>query len=151
MLNLANIQTTVATAIGAASYFTTAPSVSCIVDDGYQEREIEAALRTRGFVLVVPPLLRIAFKDQGISKTFTGEADVFVRVLCNAKVNAATGAAQRNVNEAVKQAILAVLSWTPTAGDRRFMLADSDSVVLSVIEEGLLAYDIFFRKQISIN
>lgn len=151
MLTLATVQGTIATAIAGYPYFTTAPSISVIVDDGYKERDIEAELRTKGFVVVVPPILRVAFKDQGISKTFTGEAELMVRVISNARVNASTGAAQRNVNAALKETIAAVLAWTPGAGDRRFLLADSDSIALSVLEEGLLAYDIFFRKQISIN
>lgn len=151
MLTLSTVQTTLASAIAVSPYFLNAPTVTVIVDDGYKEREVEAELRTKGFVVVVPPILRVAFKDQGISKTFTGEAELFVRVLCNTRVNASTGAAQRNINEAVKQTINAVLAWTPTAGDRRFLIADPDSVALSVVEEGLLAYDIFFRKQISIN
>lgn len=149
MLSLSNIQSTVAAAISGTTFFSASPAVSVIVDDGYKEREMETALRTNGFVVVVSPVLGVKFHDQGIVRTFTGDAHFVVSVMANQQVNPTK--ANRDVNEAVKAVIAAVLAWTPGNGDRRFQLDQNDTVSISMLAEGLIAYDVAFTKQISIN
>lgn len=149
MLSLTTVQSTAAAAIAASAFVTTAPAVSVITDDGYKERDIEAQIRTKGFVIVVSPLIAVKFHDQGISRTFTGDASFVVTVIANQQVNPT--AANRDVNEAVKAVIAAVLGWTPGPGDRRFLLDQNETVSISMLAEGLIAYDVAFTKQISIN
>lgn len=150
MLSLATMQSTVAAAIGAASYFTASPAVVCIADDGLQDTAIENQLRTVGCVVVVPPILRAARRDLGAGKLLL-EADIAVRVMVNPHVNATPTGANRNVYAAIAAAAQAVLAWTPsTVGDRRFEAAD-DFLSLATQDTGLLAYHLIFTKLSTLN
>lgn len=150
MLSLANLQTTVAAAISAHTYFATGPVIVAIVDDGMSKNGLETQLRTKGFAVLVSPLLDINLKDQGDGKTYTGEAQIMVKVLLNPHVNALPTGAQRTVHAAIGAVFAAVLGWTPGPGDRRFKAAEQ-SVALSAADEGLLCYDLLFLKQITLN
>ena len=150
MLSLASMQSTVAAAITANVYFSTAPSVVCIADDGLQDSAIENQLRSKGCVVVVPPILRAMRRDIGGGKLLL-DAEIVVRVLVNPHVNASVGGANRNIYSAVAAATQAVLSWTPsTAGDRRFETAD-DFLQIAVNDTGLLGYHILFTKLSTLN
>ncbi len=150
MLSLANLQTTVAAAISAHTYFATAPVVAAIADDGMSKNGLETQLRTKGFAVLVSPLLGIDIKDQGDGKTYTGEAEVLVKILLNPHVNTLPTGAQRNIPAAIAAVFAAILNWTPGPGDRRFKAAEQ-SVALSAADEGLLCYDLLFLKQITLN
>jgi hypothetical protein len=150
MLSLSNLQTTVAAAITGHTFFSTAPAVPVIVDDGTSKNGLETALRTKGFAVLVLPVLGVDLKDQGDGKTFTGEAEVMVKLLVNPHINPLPTGAQRNIHGAISAAVAAVLGWTPGLGDRRFKVADQ-SISISAADEGLLAYDVGFTKQITLN
>lgn len=150
MLSLANLQTTVAAAISAHSYFATAPTVAAIVDDGLAKTGLETALRTKGFAVLVLPVLGVELKDQGDGKTFTGEAEVLVKVLLNPHTNPLATGAQRSIHAAISAIFSAVLNWTPGPGDRRFKVGEN-AIAISAADEGLLCYDLLFTKQITLN
>jgi hypothetical protein len=150
MLSLANIQSTVAAAITAHSYFSNAPAIAAIVDDGMSKTGLETALRTKGFAVIVMPVLGVDLKDQGDGKTFTGDAELMVKIAVNPHVNSLASGAQRNVYAAIAAVFAAVLNWSPGPGDRRFKLTDN-AVTISAADEGLLAYDLTFIKQITLN
>lgn len=150
MLSLANIQSTVAAAITAHTYFSTAPAITAIVDDGMSKTGLETVLRTKGFAVMVMPVLGVDLKDQGDGKTFTGDAEVLVKVMVNPHVNTLASGAQRNVYSAIAAIFAAVLNWTPGPGDRRFKITDN-AISISAADEGLLSYDLTFSKQITLN
>ena len=150
MLALGSIQTTVSAAIAARAYMSQAPAVSCIVDDGIQDSAIEAQLRTRGSVVVVPPIVRAARRDIGAGK-LAMDAEVVVRILLNPTANAATGGANRNIYTLISEATSAVLGWVPaTPGDRRFETSD-EFLQLLTNDPGLIAYELSFAKLSTLN
>ena len=150
MLSLTNLQSTVAGVITAHSFFATAPAITAIVDDGVSKNGLETSLRTKGFAVLVMPVLGVGLKDQGDGKTYTGEAEVMVKLLLNPHVNPLTTGAQRNIHSAIAAVFAAVLNWAPGPGDRRFKIAEQ-SISLSAADEGLLCYDLLFLKQITLN
>jgi len=148
MLSLASMQSTVAAAINANAYFSTAPSVVCISDDGLQDSAIETQLRSKGCVVVVPPILRATRRDFGGGKLLI-DAEIVVRILVNP--NAAAGGASRNVYTAIASVTQAVLSWVPaTVGDRRFETSE-DFLQIAVNDTGLLGYHLLFTKLSTLN
>lgn len=150
MLSLANLQTTVAAAISAHSYFATAPVVAAIVDDGMAKTGLETQLRTKGFAVLVMPVLGVDLKDQGDGKTFTGDAEVLVKLLLNPHINPLASGAQRSIHAAIAAVFSAVLNWSPGPGDRRFKVGEN-AISISAADEGLLCYDLLFSKQITLN
>jgi hypothetical protein len=150
MLALSSMQSTVAAAIGAASFFTAAPAVACIVDDGLQDSAIETQLRTLGCVVVVPPILRAGRRDLGAGRLVL-EAEIAVRVMVNPHVNTTPTGANRNIYSAIAAATQAVLAWSPaTVGDRRFETTE-DFLSLTTQDTGLLAYHLIFTKLSTLN
>ena len=150
MLSLASMQSTVAAAINANAYFLTAPSVVCISDDGLQDSAIETQLRSKGCVVVVPPILRATRRDFGGGKLLI-DAEIVVRILVNPHVNAAAGGASRNVYTAIASVTQAVLSWVPaTVGDRRFETSE-DFLQIAVNDTGLLGYHLLFTTLSTLN
>ena len=149
MLALGSIQTTVKAQIDANAFFSAAPSVACIVDDGLQDSAIETQLRSKGFVVVVPPILRASRRDVGAGKLLL-TSEFVVRILANPHVNGATGGANRNIYQAISAVAQAVLSWSPTNGDRKFETSD-EWLQLTTNDAGLTAYDLFFTKLSTIN
>ncbi len=149
MITLKNIPSRVAEVVNASAYFTTAPAVLCIEDNGLKDGEIETQLRTKGAVVVVRPLTRGSRRDIG-GKKLVFDCEVLVQCLLNPTVNFATGAANRQMLEMVSAVVAAVLSWQPTAGDREFQTSE-EFLQLSVSDEGLLCYDLFFTKLATIN
>ena len=144
------MQSTVAAAIGAASYFTASPAVVCIVDDGLQDSAIETQLRTLGCVVVVPPIIRAGRRDLGAGKLLL-DAEIAVRVLVNPHVNTTPTGANRNIYSAIAAATQAVLAWNPaTVGDRRFETTE-DFLALTTQDTGLLAYHLIFTKLSTLN
>lgn len=154
MLSLSSIQTTVATAIAAASYFGTGSfsvAVPVIADDGNQHSAIEAALREAGFVVVIPPILAATRVDQGgHTRTALLSAEFVVRILQNSEANASAIGAGRNIYDAIRAVTAAVLNITPAAGDRRFE-ASAGFITLVTYDDGLLGYDLAFSKLSAIN
>jgi hypothetical protein len=150
MLSLASMQSTVAAAINANAFFSSAPSVLCISDDGLQDSAIETQLRSKGCVVVIPPILRAMRRDIGGGKLLL-DAEIVVRVLVNPHVNTAAGGANRNVYSAVAAATQAVLSWVPSSvGDRRFETSE-DFMQIAVNDTGLLGYHLLFTKLSTLN
>ena len=151
MLALSAIQSTVAAAIAANAYIAQAPAVSVITDDGLQDSAIEAQLRTRGCVVVVPPVVRAVRRDKG-GRTLLMDAEVAVRVAVNPQVNAQVGGAQRNVYLLIQAVAKAVMDWAPGAssGDYRFE-ATEEWLQLITNDPGLIAYELSFSKSASIN
>lgn len=149
MIALKDIQSTVAARLNADAFYQSAPAVVAIAYDGLQDGQIEAQLRTRGAVAVVHPITRASRRDQG-QASLVFDTEVLVRVHINPSVNAATGGANRNALEMVSATILAVLKWPPTAGDRAFACSE-EFLQLSVSDDGLLTYDLFFTKLATIN
>ena len=149
MLALSAIQSTVAAAIAANEYIAQALAVSVITDDGLQDREIEVQLRTRGCLVVVPPVVRAVRRDKG-GRTLLMDAEIAVRVAVNPQVNAQVGGAQRNVYLLVQAVAKAVMDWTPAPGDYRFEVAE-EWLQLVTNDPGLIAYELSFAKSASIN
>lgn len=149
MLALGSIQSTVAAAIAANAYVAQAPAVAVINDDGLQDREIELQLRTKGCLVVVPPIVRAVRRDKG-GRTLLMDAEVVVRVALNPQVNASATGAQRNIYALISAATQAVMSWVPAAGDYRF---DTSEELLQLVtnDPGLIAYELSFSKSASIN
>lgn len=158
MLALSAIQTTVAAAISAAPYFVTgtpagqfSASVPVIVDDGNQHSAIEAGLRDKGFVVVLPPILSAARADQGgHTRTALLNAEFVVRLLVNVEVNTSSIGANRNLYDAITAATAAVLAITPASGDRRFE-ASPGFLTLVTYDDGLVGYDLAFSKLSAVN
>jgi hypothetical protein len=145
MLSLASIQSTVKAQIDANAFFSAAPAVSCIIDDGLQDSAIEAQLRTKGCVVVLPFLLRAGRRDLGGGRLAL-DAEFVVRLLINPQVNAAVTGAQRNAYGAISAIAASILSWSPaTVGDRKFETSD-EWLQLTTQDPGLVAFDIFFTK-----
>ena len=144
MIALRDIQSTVAARLNADAYFTAAPAVLAIAYSGLEDSQIETQLRTRGAVAVVHPVTRASRRDQA-QAALLFDTEVLVRVHINPAVNYATGGAGRVPLEMVSSTILAVLRWPPTAGDRAFNCAE-EFLQLSVSDDGLLTYDLFFTK-----
>lgn len=145
MLSLGSIQSTVKTQIDANAFFSAAPTVSCIIDDGLQDSAIELQLRTKGFVVVLPFVLRSGRREVAGGRLAL-DAEFVVRLLMNPQVNAAVTGAQRNIYSAIAAAATSILSWTPaTAGDRKFETSD-EWLQLTTQDPGLVAYDLFFTK-----
>lgn len=149
MLALSAIQSTVAAAIASNAYIAQAPAVSVITDDGLQDSAIEVQNRTRGCVVVVPPVVRAVRRDKG-GRTLLMDAEVAVRVAVNPQVNAQVGGAQRNVYLLIQAVAKAVMDWTPTPGDYRFEVAE-EWLQLVTNDPGLIAYELSFSKSASIN
>lgn len=149
MLSIGTIQSSVKAQIDAHAFFSAAPTVACIVDDGLQDSAIENQLRSKGFVVVVPPILRASRRDIGAGKLLLN-SEFVVRILSNPHVNSATGGANRNIYSAIAAAAQAVLSWVPGNGDRKFETSD-EWMQLTTNDAGLTAYDLFFTKLSTIN
>lgn len=150
MLAIGSMQTTVANAIAAKAYITQAPNVPVVVDDGLQDSVIEGHLRTRGVVVVVPPIVRAARRDIGAGR-LAFDAEVVVRVLMSPQANGAIGGASRNVYAVVGAVAEAVLGWSPTnPGDRKFETSD-EFLQLLTNDPGLIAYELSFSKLSTLN
>lgn len=149
MISIHQLQSTVAGLINAAAYFTAAPNVVAIADDGTREGEIATQLRTRGAVVVVTPVTRCSRRDSAARK-LAADCEVQVRIIINPQVNGAVGAANRVPLEMATEAMAAVLAWPPPPGDRHFDVPE-EFLQLSVSDEGLLSYDLFFVKLATIN
>lgn len=150
MLALSAIQTTIKAQIDAAAFFSASPSVLCVVDDGLQDTTIETQLRTKGFVIVIPPVIRAGRRDMGGGKLAL-DSEVAVRIMANPHVNVQPTGAQRNIYSAIAAAVQAVLQWQPaTAGDRKFDVAD-EWLQIATNDPGLLSYNLFFTKLSTLN
>lgn len=149
MIAFANIQAAVVAAVSASAYIAQSPAVTVINDDGLQDTQIEVQLRSKGAVIVVPPLIRAVRRDKG-ARTLVMDVEVAVRVVVNPQVNASTGGAGRNVYELVKAVAQAVMSWTPAGGDYRFDVAE-EFLQLVTNDPGLICYELSFSKSSAIN
>lgn len=151
MILLSAIQSTAAAAIAASAYVTQAPALAVITDDGLQDNEIETQLRTRGCVIVVPPIVRAVRRDKG-GRVLLMDAECVIRVAVNprANANAAAGGAGRNVYLIVQAVAKAIMDWAPGQGDYRFD-ATEEWLQLVTNDPGLIAYELSFSKSASIN
>ena len=149
MLALGSIQSTVVSAIAANAYIAQAPAVAVINDDGLQDREIEVQLRTKGCLVVVPPVVRAVRRDKG-GRVLLMDAEVSVRIAVNPQVNAAATGAQRNVYSLIQGVAKALMDWNPGPGDYRFE-ATEEWLQLVTNDPGLIAYELSFSKSASIN
>lgn len=150
MLAIGSIQSTVKAQIDANAFFSAAPAVACIIDDGTQDGAIETQLRSKGFVIVLPNILKAGRRDLGGGRLAL-DAEFVVRVLANPHTNTATGGANRNVYSAIGAVVSSVLSWNPVnAGDRKFEAA-AEWLQLTTQDPGLMAYDLFFTKLSTLN
>ena len=149
MLALGSIQSTVAAAIAANAYIAQAPAVTVINDDGLQDREIEVQRRTKGCLVVVPPVVRAVRRDKG-GRTLLMDAEVVVRVEINPQVNAAVTGAQRNIYSLIQAVAKGLMDWNPGPGDYRFE-ATEEWLQLVTNDPGLIAYELSFAKSASIN
>ena len=120
-------------------------NISPVTEGGLQDSAIELQLRTKGFVVVLPFVLRSGRRDVAGGRLAL-DAEFVVRLLMNPQVNAAVTGAQRNIYSAIAAAATSILSWTPaTAGDRKFETSD-EWLQLTTQDPGLVAYDLFFTK-----
>jgi hypothetical protein len=150
MLAIGSIQSTVKSQIDANAFFSAVPTVACIIDDGTQDGAIETQLRSKGFVIVLPNILKAGRRDLGGGRLAL-DAEFVVRVLANPHVNTAVGGANRNVYSAIGAVVSSVLSWNPVnAGDRKFEAA-AEWLQLTTQDPGLMAYDLFFTKLSTLN
>lgn len=149
MMALSAMQSTAAAAIAANTYFSASPAVPVIVDDGLQDVNIEAQLRSIGCVVVIPPILRAARRDIGAGKILL-ESEMVVRILLNPQVNSSASGANRNIYALVASAAQAIMQWAPGLGDRKFETAE-EFFQLITNDNGLLSYDLFFTKLTTIN
>ncbi|MCL5099268.1 MAG: hypothetical protein M1608_17385 [Candidatus Omnitrophica bacterium] len=137
MITIGDIQSTVVDLIEAESYFA---GKSVIEDLGKSQKEIEAALRSPGACIVVPPVLAGDLLTQTKGATISS-IGLMVKILVNPNATL-TGF---DIYQAITQIVHAVLSYTAERGEKPFEIADN-LFTLSHFDPGLLAYDLFFTK-----
>jgi hypothetical protein len=141
MLAFKDLLTTVETLIEAKPYFT---GLEILVDDGIKKHTIEAALRDKGFCVVICPPIAGDLGEPSPKVTVL-EHEVAVKILVNPTRNAEEGGANKDMLEAIPAAVQAVLAYQPSPGDRHFRSGDP-VYALNTYDPGLWIYDLFFRK-----
>jgi hypothetical protein len=146
MLSLTSIQATVRSAIAAHAYFS---GVSVIADDGRQDPAIETELTTKGFVVVVCPILGAKAVSQAGGRLLL-VSEIVVRVMESPEVNAANGGAQKGTTAAIAAVCAAVLGWRPAGGlpgtSEKLFEAAPDFLAITNYDPGLIIYDLNFQK-----
>lgn len=151
MLAFGSIQSLVSSLIAANTYVAQAVAVPVITDDGLQDSAIEAALRTVGCVVVVPPIVRAVKRDRG-GKVLLMDAEVAVRIAVAPRVNTAVGGANRNVYTLVTEVTKAIVAWDPPNNQQPYRFDVSEEWLQLVTNDpGLIAYELSFSKSASIN
>jgi hypothetical protein len=140
MILFKDVQTKVKDLLAAGSYFS---GQTVIADAGDSEPAAEQALRERGICLIVLPIISARRIDHG-KAIVTAQVDVAVQLLFNPIVNAAH--AQKGIGESISASFSYVLAWqNPKMPQDRFN-AGEQPVQLIDIDEGLVAYGLFFEK-----
>lgn len=146
MLSLTSIQSTVRSVIAANPYFS---GVSVIADDGLQDPAIETELTTKGFTVVVCPIIGGKAVSQAGGRIVV-LAEIVVRVMQNPEVNSAVGGAQKGTTAAIAAICAAVLGWRPAGGlpgtSEKLFEAAEDFLAISNFDPGLIIYDLTFQK-----
>lgn len=148
MLSFDAIQATAAAAIAADAYLTTLPYVKVIVARGLEDPVVEDELQSKGCVVVVNPITRAVKKDS--SQTMLSMVcEISVDCIINPYRNFQADAALRDSGKLVIAVASALMRWSPRPGDTRFEPAE-EFASLSVGDEGVLQYTLFFHKTASI-
>jgi hypothetical protein len=137
-----DVQHDAATTIAAHAYFA---GESVIEDLGNQQSAIEAALRDRGFVLVVCPVLRGKVHSQGDGLCIIN-TDLFFQILLNPAVNSQSTGANKDLYLGLHNAVAALIEKNPTNPNDRYKLNPENGIELSSFDPGLWAYDVSFTK-----
>jgi hypothetical protein len=142
MIGLKDIQSTAADTIKASTFFS---NLIVITDIGISRNEIESALTTTGFCVVVDmPLKGSVFqRAPGVSEIYT-LLPFWINI--NPEINGST----INALESVQELISAMLGFSSDDENDRFELED-DAFDLMISDAGLHSYLIMFRKLCSIS
>lgn len=145
MIQLKDIQATAKTTIENASFFS---GKSVFADVGLSRNEIEAALNTTGFCVVIDlPLGGKTFqRTQGVNQTYV-LLPISVRV--NPETNASTNGSNVSALEAVQEVALSLLAYSESDEADRFEIED-DAFDLTIDDAGILWYFLWFRKLVSL-
>lgn len=119
--------------------------VLVIVDDGLQKDRIENQLKTKGFVIVVAPLLEGKVRDQS-GPAWLVDIELMVAVISNPERNSATdtGGVGLNMYSIVSDVIDAVCRQVRHPGGEFFKLL---GFALSKFDESRWVYDLSFTKE----
>ncbi len=143
---LKDVTSTVKTAISASSYFS---GITVEIDLGQSDSLIDGALNTKGICVAIAPVLEGRLIEGDLSRS-SHIARITVWLGMNMPINSGVGGAAKNVYEAIAAIIDAVTGWTPPRGDHHFSLAE-ECYELVGYDPGLLAYNVYFTKNLTIS
>lgn len=144
MLSFDSIQATAAAAIAAAAYLTDLPYVKVIVARGLEDSVVEDELQSKGCVIVVNPITRAVKKDSSYG-LLALTCELSVDCIINPNRNYQSDGALREPGKLVIAVASALMLWKAGPGDTRFE-ASEEFVNLSVGEDGVFQYTLFFQK-----
>lgn len=143
MIAFKDVQKDARDTIAAHAYFA---AETIIEDKGLQKAQIEALLRTRGFAVVVCPVLKGKTHSQAGSIVVV-EVDLFVQIALNPAVNSTSTGANKDLYLGLHSAVAALIEKNPNNPNDRYKLKpDEDAIELSSFDPGLWAYDASFTK-----
>jgi hypothetical protein len=129
--------------IAAKPYFA---GEQVIEDKGNQKTEIETALRTRGFVVIVCPVLKGKVHSQADGVCVIN-AGLFIQIELNPAVNGSGTGAQKDLYLGLHEAVAALIEKAAINPNDRYKLASEENAIeLSSFDPGLWAYDVSLTK-----
>lgn len=142
---VSELQALVATAIRACKFMTD-NELSVVEDRGLEDKKIERMLRTKGFVIVVAPLLGASLQDQS-GPAWIFKCDILVSLRMNPEVNGdkKNGAGVDIYN--AWPAVMDALCMRDRHPGGEFFKAQQQAVTISKFDEGLWIYDLMFTKE----
>lgn len=138
-MNLTSVQSTVRDLIANDPFFA---GELVVVDDGRIQDTLERQLASRGFALVVGPVLEVE-RVQGAQGTHLVRATLLVEVWENPEQNPSQGAIDSL--SAVVHAIAAVTAYRPGPGDSRFEVGPVPAEIIAN-QPGQRGYIVTFSK-----
>lgn len=141
------IQATAKDAIAAASLFKS-KGIGVVADKGKSDKTVERHLRSKGFCIVIPPLIHWKLRDQS-DAAWIFDVTVLVKIKLNPDRNSDDDGANIDIYEAVVEVTNALCRHTRQPGGERFEIAE-DAGVLSQFDQGLWEYDLLFTKEVMV-